>query len=241
MRAVDGTRSVSDMTTEVHDHVAWLRSQATSLRTLIPQQWRDGERELATSNTGYCLEYMLAFAALDAVDAAGCAERLASLDAETLFREYLPIAGQDIVNAHEIDLVAIPVLLGDVPLALAYLRRRLVPARCTKFWMEYVRALSCLADGMPYVEAKLTPKGIEKHWRAYLPYLAARSTGDDPSDAIAEIGRSFEKTNRDRRIWNDGTFDPSGNRPVAWDCRLAYLAAFADGVASYGAENAHAP
>lgn len=223
------------MTDAPHDHKAWLLGEIAKLQALIPQQLRDGERDQAIFNIESCLTDMIEYAALDSHDAAGCAERLVALNAGALFREYLPLADPRIINAHQIDFVAIPILLGEIPLAVEYVRTRLVSGRCTKFWMEYVRALACLADGAPYAEAPLKSKNIETYWREYLPYIAARSIGTDPSEALASIRIAFEKFNRDRRIWNHGIFDPSGNRPVAWDCRLAYLSAFADGVAAHSA------
>lgn len=87
-----------------------------------------------------------------------------------------------------------------------------------------MRALAALLARSTY-EAKPPSRlrGMEKHWVLYLQLIEAIAREQDVAPAVEAVHASFQRCGRDTRIWQFGNIDPSGNSPIEWDCRLAYI------------------
>ncbi|MGY4516307.1 hypothetical protein [Lysobacter sp. HA18] len=132
-------------------------------------------------------------------------------------------------SANDVDLLAVPLLLGRNDLARRYLEGFLLTSSSGPFWSSYVQGLGALARGLAFDPNLPTkPRGMEKHWLLYVQLMSAM-TGGDPTvgSAKANIEASFRHCNRDKRLTMTSHIDPNGTHPVSWDLRLAYVLAAA--------------
>ncbi|MFC0682910.1 hypothetical protein ACFFGH_34210 [Lysobacter korlensis] len=132
-------------------------------------------------------------------------------------------------SADDIDILAIPLLLGRKDLARRYLEGFLLKSSLRRVWASYVQGLGAMARGVPF-EPSLPPrpKGMEKHWLLYVRLMSALAGGDpDTCSATTAIGVSFQRCNSDKRLTETSHIDPNGTHPVPWDLRLAYVVAAA--------------
>jgi hypothetical protein len=132
-------------------------------------------------------------------------------------------------SADDVDVVAIPLLLGRNDLAKRYLEGFLLKCSPHRVWASYLEGLGALVRGA-YFTPKLPtkPSGMEKHWVLYVQLMSALANGEAELSSITDaIELSFRRCNGDKRLVNTTHIDPNGTHPVPWDLRLAYVLAAA--------------
>jgi len=132
-------------------------------------------------------------------------------------------------SADDIDVVAIPLLLGRNDLARRYLEGFLLKCSPHRVWASYLAGLGALTRGVNFTP-KLPPKPslMEKHWLLYVQLMSALAGDEAKICPVADaIELSFRRCNDDKRLVNITHIDPNGTHPVSWDLRFAYVLAAA--------------
>lgn len=206
----------------------------SSLPTIIEKQLKEGISARLEANIVSYLEARLEKAVLQSNTAEDCSRLLRASDGMAYFRKLVEVgtarrqasANQEGIagGSNAIDVVALPIFAGELGTARYFVEHVLLPERGTPFWSEYVRGMASLLAATAYspnVPSKL--QGIEKHWALYLTLIQSITNNQNSAAAIEAISTSFQRYSQDKRIWQFGHIDPSGNSPVQWDCRFAYI------------------